>query len=272
MTEENVQTQEAEAPAQTNEGQTQQADNASSHGNEQQQEKVSENTEAKKAEVASEGDEQPRKRESGTQRLKRRMAALEAELAEARSAPKEREAKDPEPQEKDFPDWPAYDKAHRAWEINQAVDKVFDKHDQRARDRQEAETKREVLLDHEERVEDFRRQVSDFDEVVGKMRGVNVNESVMFDIMDSDKSALIVYHLAKNPEKVRELNAMSERERAREIGKLEGSLRMPAARKETQAGKPLTAIKGVAAAAPDPSSMSMDEYIAWRQKGGGASA
>lgn len=250
-----------------------QAQTAGAQGQEQQPKQETVSTEQKQeATTQSEGEDSKPKRESGSQRQKRRIAQLEAELMQVRlGGSQERQSKpaDPEPQEKDFPDWHSYDKAHRSWETGQAVKRVFDEHDKRAQAREVAEQRREIMLDHEERIENFRSKVPDFDEVVGKMRGVNVKDEVMFDIMDSEKSDLIVYHLAKNPEKIRELNSMSERERAKEIGRLEGSLRMPASKKETQAGKPLTEIKGAAAASPDPSSMSMDEYVEWRRKGGG---
>ena len=55
---------------------------------------------------------------------------------------------------------------------------------------------------------------------------------------------LLAYHLASNPDKLSELNSMSDRERAREIGRLEASLKVPTGKKQTTAPPPLTTLKG----------------------------
>jgi hypothetical protein len=55
---------------------------------------------------------------------------------------------------------------------------------------------------------------------------------VIEEIMSSEKSALLAYHLAKNPDKLNALNQMSGRELAREMGRLEATVRMPEAKKQ----------------------------------------
>jgi hypothetical protein len=54
---------------------------------------------------------------------------------------------------------------------------------------------------------------------------------------------------------------------AREIGRLEGMVRMPAANQKTNAPAPVAPLKGGASPAFDPKSASMDDYIAKRQSG-----
>lgn len=273
MTEENGQSgqteqTQVETPAQggeqTNESRTEQAQVASTEGKEQQQE-----TQSAKPEGEPEGEEAPKKRESGSQRLKRERDLLRARIAELESGQPKGQPRqaEPEPKESDFQTYHDFEKAHRKWEISNTVGQVFERQETQARERAQNEARMATLLDHQERVEAFREKVPDFDEVISKMKGTNVREDVMFDVMESDKSDLIVYHLAKNPDKVRELNAMSERERAKEIGRLEGSLRMPAAKRATNAPAPLTQVTGGASQGFDPATASMEDYAKnWQER------
>ena len=66
-------------------------------------------------------------------------------------------------------------------------------------------------------------------------------------IKASEKSALLAYHLANNPDKLAELNRMGDRERAREIGRLEASLKLPEGKKQTSAPPPPSTLRGGAA-------------------------
>jgi hypothetical protein len=93
---------------------------------------------------------------------------------------------------------------------------------------------------------------------------VPVAPQVADEILNSEKSALLQYHLAKNPDKLKELNQMSGRELAREIGRLEGRVHLPKAKTATEASPPLTDVKGGAAAAFDPHKTDdMDAFATW---------
>jgi hypothetical protein len=70
---------------------------------------------------------------------------------------------------------------------------------------------------------------------------------VIDEIMSSEKSDLISYHLAKNPNELDALNAMNSRELARAMGRLEATLKLPEAKKQTSAPAPLSRSKGGAA-------------------------
>ena len=63
-----------------------------------------------------------------------------------------------------------------------------------------------------------KRTIADFDRVMSSMAG-EVHEDLMEDIQSSEKSDLLAYHLAKNPDKLDELNHMPVRERS---GKSDG--------------------------------------------------
>lgn len=224
-----------------------------------------------------EGDQDRPKRLSGAQRLKRRnefllneIAQRDRELEELRrqASPKAGEEQEKAPRTEDFPDDPIkFLAAQAAYEARQAIRSEFRKKEETEQQSKRGELLREKQIAHFERVEEVRGTITDFDEVMAEMRGVNVRNDVIEEIMSSDKSALISYHLAKNPEKLRELNAMSGRELAREIGRLEGSVRMPAAKKQTNTPPPLSKVAGGAAQSFDPKAASMDDYIAKRQSG-----
>jgi hypothetical protein len=70
---------------------------------------------------------------------------------------------------------------------------------------------------------------------------------VIDEIKSSENSALLAYHLAKNPDKLNALNSMSARELAREMGRLEATVKMPEAKRATTAPAPLSRPKGGAA-------------------------
>jgi hypothetical protein len=76
------------------------------------------------------------------------------------------------------------------------------------------------------------------------MDGVQVRTDVIDEIMSSEKSDLISYHLAKNPNELDALNAMNSRELARAMGRLEATLKLPEAKKQTSAPPPLSRSKG----------------------------
>ena len=212
-----------------------------------------------------------RKNRSGSERAKRRAEYLLEENRELqrrleaaeRQAPKAGgEAKDDAPKEEDFNgDWTAFVAAKAAHEAAKAVGKTLDDRERSDLDRRQAEAKRERDIAHLERIEEARETIADFDKVMGTMKGVTIRDDVIEEIKSSDKSPLLAYHLAKNPEKLRELNSMSGRELAREIGRLEGSIRMPAGKKQTTAPPPPANLRG---GVPTPASWmesdNMDEF------------
>ncbi len=226
------------------------------------------------------GEEQPKK-PSGAQRAKLREQRLLAELNETqrrleeatRQAPaKASETEDKPPLEADFNgDWFAWQRAMTAFEAgkaaSQAIEKQFKTREDSERTTKQAEIARERAIAHAERVEDARDTITDFDQVMGTMKGVNVRDEVIDEIMSSEKSALLAYHLAKNPNKLAEMDRMSGKELAREMGRLEATIKLPTAKKQTTAPTPLEPLKGGASGSFDPEKASMDDYVAKRKAG-----
>lgn len=232
-------------------------------------------TEAKAEEPKPEGDEEKPKKPSGAQRAKIReqrlldeISARDRELEELRRSAPAAKASDTEekaPREEDFNgDFFAYQQAKTAFEAGKAardaIRSEFKTREDSERSSAEAKAVRERAIAHAERVEDAREVITDFDQVMGTMKGVNVRNEVIEEIMSSEKSALLAYHLAKNPDKLNAMNTMSARELAREMGRLEATVALPSAKKATTAPAPPSTIRG--GAAPQSQESDLAAYLA----------
>jgi hypothetical protein len=228
----------------------------------------SEEAKAAAAKAAEETAETEKKKLSGAQRAKIREqrllqenSDLQRRLEEATRKTPAADASDAEkaPREEDFNgDWFAFQSALTAFNASKAVRDEIRK-DRETREAAERDTKQAEVAQarrdaHLERVEAAREVIADFDQVMSTMKGVNVRNDVLDEIMSSDKSDLISYHLAKNPNELDALNAMNSRELARAMGRLEATLKLPEAKKQTSAPPPLSRSKGGAA----PSSQDAD--------------
>lgn len=221
-----------------------------------------------------EADKSPRAKRRRESR-ERRNAEIRAERDQlaARLAEYERSkaepAKDDRPKEQDFNgDYAAFERAQTAYEIKQAIREEKAKDEQaRVSERRSAE-RQEKLEAFDESEDQIRERVPDYDKVMKQATtdGLKFAPHVGELILDSSKSAHLAYFLAGKPEKARELNAMSPVQAAREIGRIEARLSLPTPNKSTKAPPPRSAPGGGAAAAPDLGTMSMDDYVAYRQK------
>src|SRR6185295_18789249 len=110
----------------------------------------------------------------------------------------------------------------------------------------------EAVAAHLARIDQAKQRIPDFDQVIRSGGRVQVAPDVADEILNSEKSALLQYHLAGNPDKLAELNGLSGLNLAREIGRLEGRLYLPAARTATEASPPLSDVRGSAAPPFDP--------------------
>jgi hypothetical protein len=211
-----------------------------------------------------EGDEaeKAKKKRSRADRYNDRIKRLEAENAQLRSrttAVSEKEITaeverriGAEPQEKDFPDYLTYEKEHTAWLLDKRQEtrrvKAEAQQDVQAQARQNAER----AGAHKERVEQFGKSglVKDFNDVMTKAKDAKVSPIVEDLVLDSEKSGHLVYYFAKNPNRLAAINAMNQRDAAREIGRIEARLSLPKPRTETRAPAPKKLRPGGGASAP----------------------
>ncbi len=221
-------------------------------------------------------DEERGKRPSRSQRLQRKAQLLAAENEQLRRQlgagvrpawdAAARQGDQP-PREIDFNgDRLAYQRAQQAFVARQAVreavrSQVEREHAHRVASH-EAANHREHVVAHFERVDELKDRIGDFDDAMKVAATINLRPDVAREILGSEKSALIQYHLAKNPDKARELNGLSARELVRAIGRLEGAVRLPAARRATWATPPVHPLTGATSASFDPFKAEMDEFAA----------
>ena len=203
--------------------------------------------------------------------LRRELADTQRQLEEVQRRLKpvtEVSSEDKEPQEADFNgDYFAFERARTAYEVRKVVREENQRIEDGKRSSEQSEAWRDRVIAHEERIEEAKDVITDFDQVLASAKDIKISPEVGKEILLSEKSALLTYYLAKNPDKALALNGMTGRELAREIGRLEGSVRMPAAKKQTTTPAPLTQVRGGAAPTFDPSSSSMEDYVAKRTAG-----
>ena len=171
------------------------------------------------------------------------------------------------PRPDEFPgNYPAFARALRAFEVRRAV------RDENARGAQArdaaAELHRVRAAAYGERLSEVQDRIPDFEETLAEAKRIDIRDDVRDLILESAKGPLIAYHLAKNLDKVAELNRMPQLAAAREIGRLEARIRGPQPKRQTSAPPPLTPPRGgTGGVAKKVEHMSMDEYIRERDAG-----
>lgn len=202
-------------------------------------------------------EEEEKKRLSGNQRAKQQRQQLLDQIAERdRRIAELSKGKEPAadagpkaPKEEDFNgDWFAYQRALTAFEAGESARKaaadILKSSEERSRTERAAKEANDRRDAHLDRVEKAREVIADFDAVMEGMKEVQVRDATIHEIMSSDKSELIAYHFATNPNDLHAFDAMTPREQAREIGRLEATLKMPEPKKATSAPPPLSRPKG----------------------------
>ena len=118
------------------------------------------------------------------------------------------------------------------------------------------------VADHKERAAKLASKIKDYNEVMAKA-SMPVAQHVERLLLASKKSERLGYVLAKNQNKLAQLNRMAPEEAAREIGRLEGRLSLPpSARTQTKARKPVTPLRGSGSSPPS----GMSAVTAWTKK------
>lgn len=210
---------------------------------------------------AGDAGEEP-KRKTGSARKSEEIASLRAEVERLRGQVANAPVDKP-PALADFDDYDKYEMAKLEYAAKRAVS------DSRRADAsmrlKDVEQQHIAALarDHQSRVAEARVKIADYDKVFKEYYGPSPSPSLDLAIVESDKSELLTYHLAKRPELVRALNAMTPVHAARELGRLEAKLSYPAQRTETKAPPPVAALKGGSPVTPA-IGKSMRSYEKWR--------
>jgi hypothetical protein len=236
-------------------------------------------TTAQETEQAEGSETEPRKL-TRSQRQQRKLARLSTMLAEkdaeldrlrTQSAKSTAES---EPKAADYPQGeydPGFLSDLAAHKAASKIEAKLSERDERENKRQITERQQEAVDDFLERADATRKLIPDYDATVAAFanQGGKFEHHVIEEIRDSEKGPELAYHIAKTPGLAAELNALSPRDAAREIGRLEAKLSLPQPRKQTQAPAPLTPLKGGAAPSTDIRSLAKSDdasaYIAARR-------
>lgn len=225
-----------------------------------------------------EGEEAERKKLSRSQRKDRKIARLTTmvteQATELESFRKTATAnQDAEPKEADFNgDYFAWQRAVAKWDTKQLLKEVApqiapEKKQPDARDLNREEAQQEF----QELAEQVKASIPDFVETIEAFNAKHkLAPHVIEELLEvGEKGPLLAYQLAKNPSVAAELNAMSPRDAAREIGRLEAKATLPERKTITKAPAPLTKISGGAAPTVDVHALAKsdnaDDYVAARR-------
>lgn len=190
--------------------------------------------------------------------------ALEAAVAgELGPAPKEADFKD----SNGVFDYLAFERATMRWETASAVLKPQLKRELAATQARGQAAIAAKIEDHQERAEKARSAIGDYDKVMKAAAARELPNSVVLEVLESPKSELILYAIAKDSRLADKLATASPREVIREIARLESVLKLPT-KTATRTPAPLAPIKGKATARRSLETMSQAEYE--RARGGAA--
>lgn len=107
----------------------------------------------------------------------------------------------------------------------------------------------------------------DYTDKVLRNPALPITDTVADVLMDSDYGPQVAYFLADNPEVAMRLSRMNERQIAREVGRIEARLAMPAPKTPSKAPPPPPKIEAVdSTVEKDPNQMSVEEWQRWRAK------
>lgn len=218
------------------------------------------------------------------ERDKAHRARLQQDAAQANARAAEAEArkqaileagkKEAAPREADFPDPIEFAAAKAIWGAEQRLTEREARNAgeavEAAKREAEAISQRESAVIAEAwtaQVAEAKGRYADF-EKVAMANDLPVTKTMGELIMTSDAGPDVLYHLGQNRALAAQIAAMNQVEAARAIGRIEASLTAPKPRTETNAPTPINPVRGSAAAARNPESMSYVEWVKWRENGG----
>lgn len=144
-----------------------------------------------------------------------REAAFWRARAEAAEKPVVPPPEKPTPEKYD--DYGAYVEALADWKADEKVKASFAERDKAATEKQQTETRQSTW---QQRKAEAAKTIPDIDAVLSSSE-VPVAQHVQAELLDSEFGPQIAYHLDKHPELAEKLNGMTDKQVAREIGRLE---------------------------------------------------
>jgi hypothetical protein len=170
-----------------------------------------------------------------------RNEALRAQKnQEQKPADQPTQDKEGQPKEEDFDDYMDFVRAEAQWTVKQEFKAVEEKKRTEAQKRNRQEQQKEFA----ERLNSFRGETPDFDEVIDSVEDAHMSLSVSEAISTSEVPGQLMYELAQNPKELERLNSLSDIAAIRAIGKLEAKFSATETKPKptTKAPKPLKTV------------------------------
>lgn len=254
---EGVTTPEETAVAETVTDTESQATDAPSGGSDAD---ASAQVETAEATTAQEGDKPKTGAEKRIDRLvwEREEAKREAERLRAQLEQPQGDA----PRESDFESYDDFvtAKAIHAMEAKQREQQqaALQQHEQQLRVQRQQQFQAQV--------QDAQSRYDDFNQVAFNP-SVPITPEIADVLATSDKGADVAYYLGKHPEVAAQLASLDPLHAAIEVGKLSATLQLPTPKTVTEAPEPVKPIGGGGDSGNvDPSKMTTEEFIAWRNQ------
>jgi hypothetical protein len=119
----------------------------------------------------------------------------------------------------------------------------------------------------QKKISDGRAKYEDFDDVA-LSNSVPITPAMAEAIAESDIGADLAYFLGNNPSEAAKIASMSPVSALRALGRIEAKLDFDGVegKQRSNAPAPIKPVSRGAKAVVDPSKLSIDEWMAWRQK------
>jgi hypothetical protein len=163
-----------------------------------------------------------------------------------------------------FDDYDQYNRALVRWEAG----RLLAERDHVSEQTKAQAAQKATLSSHGARMEAAKERYADLDEVFAEAPQIAFNDSTFSAIVESDQSADIAYHLAKNPAEAARISALSPVKQIMEIARLEDRFKVSPApvKRISQAPTPLNPIGGNGAVVQkDPDKMNDAEWLAYER-------
>ena len=215
-------------------------------------------------EEASESKKRRERRKAYVKDLEQKKADSERRLQRIREAGEADEA----PNEDDFDDLTEYAAAKAVWGASQKSVQRETAQVQAERDELVQIAQREVEANWVDAQAEARTRLQNFDQVITNPNAPITDPMVQV-IKSSDVGADIAYYLGSNPSQAMRIASLSVNEQVFELGRIAASVTTPKPILQSNAPDPIRPVGAPARTQKDPAKMSMAEYTAWREKGGG---
>lgn len=185
---------------------------------------------------------------------------LRAELESLRQGQSNQQPKDEKPNHQHYNDINAYEKDLIDWNTRQLQSKY--------QSQQTEPSRNQVDYAEEQRVNTWKSRVDELAKTNPRINEITSDELYFIDafpaigqVVKESVNPELVLHLVDNPQLIEDLHDLSPIQVARELGKIEASLKKPVLRKQSNAVAPISPVKGNGAVAKaDINKMSMDDY------------